>query len=652
MSKRKITKKTRPQRDEIVEKPVKRSAGNFHIEFKNDQQKKAWQTIEQNEITFLIGPAGSAKSFISSAYACSSILTKRQQKILLTRPIVEATASIGFLPGPQPLTAKIVTPTGWTTMGELKVGDKVIGRDGLPTEVLEIYPKGEKDIYRITTTDGTQTECCLDHLWYTETFENKKRNKKGTVKTTQEIIDTLKTKDGKPNHYLPRNEAIHYEKQNHELSPYVMGVLLGDGSIGNSISFASADMEIVNRVEKEIKALNLTLTEHEKKYSKANSYTISSHNYSWKPARKIKVTNTNNGQQMLFERNQIAADYYGIKKETLRSRCMNGSTIKDNKFEYLNLENKFSHPIKNIMNSYNLLHKKAWEKFIPDHYKYSSIKDRLDILRGLMDTDGTVTVRKGYSEASFTTTSKQLANDVIEIVRSLGGRACLRERNRINKKSKLIDGRKIVCRRKCYEFTISLPENLNPFYLSRKAEKFKCNYIYKIGIANIEKVGHEEVQCIKVDNPEHLYLTDNFIVTHNTFEEKVNPYITPIYDALDELVGPVGFQREIVNKSIQIRPLNYMRGCNFNDAICLHDEAQNNDFKSLLLYITRLGRNSKMIINGDPYQVDIKNSALMEVINKLEGLPGIGVVRFDKSAIVRNPLISQILDRLAPEQSI
>jgi phosphate starvation-inducible PhoH-like protein len=236
MSKRKITKKTRPQRDEIIEKPVKRSAGNFHIEFKNEQQRKAWQTIEQNEITFLIGPAGSAKSFISSAYSCSSILTKRQQKILLTRPIVEATASIGYLPG--------------------------------------------------------------------------------------------------------------------------------------------------------------------------------------------------------------------------------------------------------------------------------------------------------------------------------------------------------------------------------------------------------------------------------TFEEKVNPYITPIYDALDELVGPVGFQREIVNKSIQIRPLNYMRGCNFNDAICLHDEAQNNDFKSLLLYITRLGRNSKMIINGDPNQVDIKNSALMEVINKLEGLPGIGVVRFDKSAIVRNPLISQILDRLAPDQSI
>ncbi len=625
----------------------KKTAGSFHFEFLNAQQKKAWETIEQNEITFLIGPAGSAKSFISSAYACSSILTKRQQKILLTRPIVESSHGLGYLPGPQPLTAKIVTPTGWTTMGELKIGDKVIGRDGLPTEVLGIFPKGEKEVYRITTTDGTQTECCLDHLWYTETFENKKRNKKGTVKTTKEIVDTLKTKDGKINHFLPRNEAVHYEKQNHKLSPYVMGVLLGDGFFGNSISFASADPEIVYRVEKEIETLNLTLTEHKNLHSQANSYTIASHNYSWKPARKIKVTNTINGDQILFERNNIAANYFGLKEKTLMCRCRRGSVIENKKFEYLDLENKFTHPVKNILISYNLLNKKAWEKFIPNEYKYSSIQDRLDILRGLMDTDGTVRIRKGYSEASFTTTSKKLADDVIEIVRSLGGRACLRERNRINKKSKLANGREIVSRRESYEFTISLPEDMNPFHLKRKAGKFKCNYIHRVGIVSIEKVGHEKVQCIKVNNPEHLYLTDNFIVTHNTFEEKVNPYITPIYDALDELVGPVGFQREVVNKSIQIRPLNYLRGCNFNDAICLMDEAQNNNFKELMLYITRLAKNSKMIINGDPNQSDISDSALMDVVKRLEGLAGVGIVRFDSSAIVRNPLISSILERLA-----
>jgi phosphate starvation-inducible PhoH-like protein len=132
-----------------------------------------------------------------------------------------------------------------------------------------------------------------------------------------------------------------------------------------------------------------------------------------------------------------------------------------------------------------------------------------------------------------------------------------------------------------------------------------------------------------------------------SFEEKVNPYITPIYDALDELVGPVGFQREIVNKCIQIRPLNYLRGCNFNDAVCLMDEAQNNNFKELMLYITRLAKNSKMIINGDPNQCDISDSALMDVVKRLEGLAGVGIVRFDSSAIVRNPLISSILERLA-----
>lgn len=75
----------------------KKTAGSFHFEFLNNQQRKAWETIEQNEITFLIGPAGCAKSFISSAYACSSVLTKKQKKILLTRPIVESSHGLGYL---------------------------------------------------------------------------------------------------------------------------------------------------------------------------------------------------------------------------------------------------------------------------------------------------------------------------------------------------------------------------------------------------------------------------------------------------------------------------------------------------------------------------------------------------------------------------
>lgn len=131
-----------------------------------------------------------------------------------------------------------------------------------------------------------------------------------------------------------------------------------------------------------------------------------------------------------------------------------------------------------------------------------------------------------------------------------------------------------------------------------------------------------------------------------TFEEKTGPYFTPIFDALDELVGPVGFQREIVTKCLEIRPLAYMRGTNLNEAVCILDEAQNITYQQMVLYLTRIGKNSKMVINGDPRQSDINRCCLEEIVNRLEGLEGIGVVRFDSSAIVRNPLISKILERL------
>lgn len=131
-----------------------------------------------------------------------------------------------------------------------------------------------------------------------------------------------------------------------------------------------------------------------------------------------------------------------------------------------------------------------------------------------------------------------------------------------------------------------------------------------------------------------------------TFEEKTGPYFTPIFDALDELVGPVGFQREIVAKTLEIRPLAYMRGTNLNEAVCILDEAQNITYQQMVLYLTRIGKNSKMIINGDPRQSDIQRCCLEEIVDRLTGLKGVGVIKFDSSAIVRNPLISKILERL------
>lgn len=132
-----------------------------------------------------------------------------------------------------------------------------------------------------------------------------------------------------------------------------------------------------------------------------------------------------------------------------------------------------------------------------------------------------------------------------------------------------------------------------------------------------------------------------------SFEEKVNPYIMPIYDSLDELVGKAGLQRDIVNHSLEIAPIAYLRGRTFTDAICLFDEAQNASYTQLKLFLTRIGRNSKLIINGDPEQSDLRGPvALEDVTKRIGNIPKICVLQFDESAIVRHPLISSMLEKL------
>ena len=132
------------------------------------------------------------------------------------------------------------------------------------------------------------------------------------------------------------------------------------------------------------------------------------------------------------------------------------------------------------------------------------------------------------------------------------------------------------------------------------------------------------------------------------FYEKVNPYMLPLYDCLDNMVGAKGGGREAIDNAIEIAPLAYMRGRTFQNAICIFDEAQNASKMQLKLFLSRLGDNSKMIINGDPHQSDIHSNEvpLVDVVARLENIKGISIVRFNGSDIVRHPLISKILEKL------
>ncbi len=138
------------------------------------------------------------------------------------------------------------------------------------------------------------------------------------------------------------------------------------------------------------------------------------------------------------------------------------------------------------------------------------------------------------------------------------------------------------------------------------------------------------------------------------FNEKVHPYMLPLYDCITKLVGVDNMQRELVDSSIEVAPLAYLRGRTLDDAVCILDEAQNTTMAQMKLFLTRLGENSKMIINGDPTQSDLPISpvALTQTIKKLQNVPGIGIINFDASSIVRHRLVGAMLKELESKSNV
>jgi len=219
-----------------------------------------------------------------------------------------------------------------------------------------------------------------------------------------------------------------------------------------------------------------------------------------------------------------------VDLQNFKNRLVEGYFLKkigNTQCEYL-----LTHGEKGVKNHYTkilkelkLLGKRAWEKFIPDIYKEASIKQRLELLQGLMDTDGTVSKStpintktkfkydKGGGSSSISTSSHQLALDVQYLVRSLGGLCKIKiKKSFYTYKGEKREGRtKYICRIRC-----SNPEEF--FKLTRKTERaIRTQPIdLKCKIKSIKYLRMQETQCIMVDHPDHLYITDNFTVTHNS----------------------------------------------------------------------------------------------------------------------------------------
>lgn len=361
-----------------------------------------------------------------------------------------------------PNRTKIPTPIGWRTVEEIKVGDYLFDAFGKPTKVLGIFPQGYKEVYQLTFKDGRTAKCSKDHLWSFVSCRQKKeaKEKRKFITLTAEEI-SKKTLQGKSGEFLvliPMQKAVEYPEKRHYIPPYLFGLALGDGSFRQNPSNKSFQFSSENETLPSI--IGNTMGWKVKKNR--------GENYTW-----------------YFEGQEVIS-FFGKKKKNI--------WVEDFLKEYPELVNADSH-----------------SKFIPRDYLEDSIENRVALLQGLMDTDGSVD-KKGRT--AFYTVSEQLRDNVEELARSLGYKTTV-----------IVDTHK----EKTTTFIISIQgepqQKAKLFRLPRKVKRI-IDWVNNgkrkeknqfVPLVKIESLGYEdEMTCFLVDNKEHLFLTENFIPTHNT----------------------------------------------------------------------------------------------------------------------------------------
>jgi phosphate starvation-inducible protein PhoH and related proteins len=551
-------------------------------------QKRYVDAIDAHTIVFGIGPAGTGKTYLAMAKAVQALQTKQVNRIILTRPAVEAGERLGYLPGTlsekidpylrplydalhdmvdpesiprlmqsgtievaplaymrgraQPYDAQVLTPDGFVPIGTLQVGDLVIGSDGTPTPVLGVYPQGRKEVYRVATQDGAWTLACGEHLWTVTTPSDRRRGRNRTVET-QEMIGRLRAAHTR-RYGLPLVQPVEFEPREVPLDPYALGLLLGDGCLTTSTTptFTTADPELAVALEAVLEGIDI---QHKSGYD-------------------YVLRHRDGGRGGLRIANPVTA--------TLRRLELAGT----------------------------------WSstKFVPEDYLHNSVAVRVAVLQGLLDSDGGPVSQRGRTcRIQYSTTSPQLKDDVTFLVRSLGGVVYSRLRGASGRLPGLASRRPVEHREDAYVLDIRLPAGVQPFRLERKRRIYD-----EAGggrpmrfIDSIEPMGEQETLCIQVAAQDSLYVTDDFLVTHNTL----------------------------------------------NDAFVILDEAQNTTAEQMKMFLTRLGFGSKIVVTGDVTQVDLPGGAqsgLRIVREILDGIEDVEFMNLTSADVVRHRLVGDIVD--------
>lgn len=346
----------------------------------------------------------------------------------------------------------IPTPDGEKLLGEIKVGDFVFDRKGHPTKVLGVYDRGVRRCFELTFSDGRKTRCCDEHIW--PCYTSKKNLKNLTLQEMMEKGIRISAKSG-ARFRMPINGCVEFSEKELPVHPYILGVFLGDGCCKERyLTLSSNDLPVVEKVAK---LLNATAEK------------LSENNYSWRFMKGGKAITTK----------EVFGD--------IASWVMRGSN----------------------------------EKAIPAYYLHGSSDQRIALLQGLFDTDGSVS-SKSNGLASFSTTSSELYAGVSYLLRSLGLSASTSSkavcRGRVKQNGTCSTDYVVRTHLKPDQFDVcfSLPRQIEKLKAVFGAFKRPSKCTERVALTDVREIEPCDQVCILVDNPEHLFLANDFLVTHNT----------------------------------------------------------------------------------------------------------------------------------------
>jgi replicative DNA helicase len=388
----------------------------------------------------------------------------------------------------QPLDAKVRTASGWKTMGELAVGDALASIDGRPSIVTGIHPQGERQVWRVAFSDGRSAECCGEHLWRVHHREWAQPR----ILSTDALRALLQRRRYQRRLWIdvPDGELAGHAAEAHEalpVDPWLLGALLGDGSLnGTALRFSGTSSEMLERI-----------------------------------ARRVEP---------VMELSHAGRCDWRIVRASAIERAP---------------QRPPHNPLIRALQSLGLWGRTSQDKFIPRAYLDAPRAARLDLLRGLLDTDGWV---ERWGSVRFSTASPRLRDDVVELVRSLGGWCSVaRKAGRFTVGGERREGApQWTC-------TISHPQPRELFLLGDKLARVPQRRARRRMpvLTSIEPTRVAPVQCISVSHPSRLYLTDDYVVTHNTaFSLNIGEHV-----AIDQGLPVAVFSMEMGATQLAMRML-------------------------------------------------------------------------------------------------